>query len=37
MNIFKLVEAAGIEPASVSPPHWGLHAYSVKSLISSYL
>jgi len=27
-----LVEAAGIEPASASPPLQGLHAYSVFSL-----
>ena len=31
-----LVEAAGIEPASASPPLRGLHAYSVFNLIAGY-
>ena len=31
-----LVEAAGIEPASASPPLRGLHAYSVINLITGY-
>ena len=31
-----LVEAAGIEPASASPPLRGLHAYSVFDLIAGY-
>ena len=31
-----LVEAAGIEPASASPPLRGLHAYSVFNLITGY-
>ena len=31
-----VVEAAGIEPASASPPLRGLHAYSVFSLAAGY-
>jgi len=31
-----LVEAAGFEPASASPPLRDLHAYSVFSLVTSY-
>jgi len=31
-----VVEAAGIEPASVSPPLRGLHAYSVFNLANGY-
>jgi len=31
-----MVEAAGIEPASASPPLRGLHAYSVFNLIAGY-
>jgi len=31
-----LVEAAGIEPASASPPLRGLHAYSVFNLVAGY-
>ena len=30
------MEAAGIEPASASPPLRGLHAYSVFNLIAGY-
>jgi len=32
----QLVEAAGIEPASASPPLRALHAYSVFDLIAGY-
>ena len=31
-----LVEAAGIEPASASPPLRGLHAYSAFDLVTGY-
>jgi len=34
--LFLLVEVAGIEPASASPPHQDLHAYSVINLAISY-
>ena len=32
----KMVEAAGIEPASASPPPRGLHAYTVFNLAAGY-
>ncbi len=35
-SLFLLVEAAGIEPASASPPLRALHAYSVFNLITGY-
>jgi len=31
-----MVEMAGLEPASASPPLRGLHAYSVFDLIAGY-